>query len=167
MFVLGVQHSDSIFLWNVLYLKVSQDKDYLSLCCILYCSSLFLLQIVVCVSYSPTPILPLPPPSLHWELLVLCTVSQFQCRRLAGDPGLIPGSGRTPGGGNGNPLKYSCLENPMDMGSQRVRHNWTCQACGNLLLFPLVINKYLLESVIKLLNSRFLIKFSVIYVLWT
>ena len=30
------------------------------------------------------------------------------------DPGLIPGSGRSPGGGNGNPLQYSCLENPMD-----------------------------------------------------
>ena len=32
----------------------------------------------------------------------------------AGNPGLIPGSGRSPGGGNGNPLHYSCLENPMD-----------------------------------------------------
>ena len=31
-----------------------------------------------------------------------------------GDPGSIPGSGRTPGAGNGNPLQYSCLENPMD-----------------------------------------------------
>ena len=31
-----------------------------------------------------------------------------------GDKGLIPGSGRSPGGGNGNPLQYSCLENPMD-----------------------------------------------------
>ena len=30
------------------------------------------------------------------------------------DLGLIPGSGRSPGGGNGNPLQYSCLENPMD-----------------------------------------------------
>ena len=29
----------------------------------------------------------------------------------AGDPGLIPGSGRSPGEGNGNPLQYSCLEN--------------------------------------------------------
>ena len=28
--------------------------------------------------------------------------------------GLIPGSGRSPGEGNGNPLQYSCLENPMD-----------------------------------------------------
>ena len=32
------------------------------------------------------------------------------------DMGLIPGSGRSPGGGHGNPLQYSCLENPMDRG---------------------------------------------------
>ena len=32
----------------------------------------------------------------------------------AGDPGSIPGSGRSPGEGNGNLLQYSCLENPMD-----------------------------------------------------
>ena len=32
----------------------------------------------------------------------------------AGDTGSIPGSGRSPGGGNGNPLQYSFLENPMD-----------------------------------------------------
>ena len=31
-----------------------------------------------------------------------------------GDSGSIPGSGRSPGGGNGNPLQYSCLENPTD-----------------------------------------------------
>ena len=31
-----------------------------------------------------------------------------------GDVGSIPGSGRSPGGGNGNPLQYSCLKNPMD-----------------------------------------------------
>ena len=35
----------------------------------------------------------------------------------AGDPGLIPGSGRFPGEGNGKPLQYSCLENPMDRGT--------------------------------------------------
>ena len=34
-----------------------------------------------------------------------------------GDPGLIPGSGRSPGEGNGNPLQCSCLENPMDRGA--------------------------------------------------
>ena len=46
------------------------------------------------------------------------------------DVGLIPGSGRYPGGGHGNPPQYSCLENPMDrgagrlqsIGSQRVGH---------------------------------------------
>ena len=35
----------------------------------------------------------------------------------AGDPGLIPESGRSPGEGKGNPLQYSCLENPMDRGA--------------------------------------------------
>ena len=35
----------------------------------------------------------------------------------AGDLGLIPGSGRSPGEGNGNPFQYSCLENPMDGGA--------------------------------------------------
>ena len=35
----------------------------------------------------------------------------------AGDLGLILGSGRSPGEGNGNPLQYSCLENPMDRGT--------------------------------------------------
>ena len=35
----------------------------------------------------------------------------------AGDPGSIPGSERSPGEGNGNPLQYSCLENPMDGGA--------------------------------------------------
>ena len=35
----------------------------------------------------------------------------------AGDPGLIPGSGRSLGEGNGKPLQYSCLENPMDRGA--------------------------------------------------
>ena len=34
----------------------------------------------------------------------------------AGDAGLIPGSGRSPGKGRGKTLKYSCLENPMDRG---------------------------------------------------
>ena len=37
--------------------------------------------------------------------------------KKAGDLGSIPGLGRTPGEGNGNPLQYSCLENPMDSGA--------------------------------------------------
>ena len=35
----------------------------------------------------------------------------------AEEVGLSPGSGRSPGGGNGNPLQYSCLDNPMDRGA--------------------------------------------------
>ena len=37
----------------------------------------------------------------------------------AGDMGSIPGSRRCPGGGNGNPLQYSCLKYPMDRGTWR------------------------------------------------
>ena len=51
----------------------------------------------------------------------------------AGDLGSIPGLGRSPGVGNGNPLQYSCLENPwteepgrlQSTGSQRVRHDFS------------------------------------------
>ena len=37
----------------------------------------------------------------------------------AGDAGLTPGSGTSPGGGNSNPLRHSCLENPIDRGARR------------------------------------------------
>ena len=53
------------------------------------------------------------------------------CASNVGDLGLIPGSGRSPGEGNSNPLEYSCLEIPwteepgglQSMGSQRVGHD--------------------------------------------
>ena len=41
----------------------------------------------------------------------------LQGLKAAGDLGSIPGSGRSPGEGNGNPLQYSCLGNPMDRGA--------------------------------------------------
>ena len=43
----------------------------------------------------------------------------------AGDTSLIPGSGRSPGEGNGNPPLYSCLENPMDRGTWQVNSPWS------------------------------------------
>ena len=48
----------------------------------------------------------------------------------AGDPGLVPRSGRSPGVGNGNPLQYSCLVNPMDRGAWQatvhgITKSWT------------------------------------------
>ena len=42
----------------------------------------------------------------------------------SGDPALFPGSGRSPGGGNGYPLQCSCLGNPMDRGA------WWATVCG-------------------------------------
>ena len=68
----------------------------------------------------------------------LCSVEGFPCSSVgkesacsAGDPGLIPGLERSAGEGNGNPLLYSCLYNPMDRGAwqatvhgvERVRHD--------------------------------------------
>ena len=58
---------------------------------------------------------------------------EFACN--TGDLGSIPGSGRSPGEENGNPLQHSCLENPMDRGvwraavygAARVRRNWKTQ----------------------------------------
>ena len=57
---------------------------------------------------------------------------------VTGDTGLIPGSGRSSGGGHGNPLQYSCLESPMDRGAgglqsidlQRIGHHWRDLAHG-------------------------------------
>ena len=40
------------------------------------------------------------------------------------DTGLIPGSGRSPGGGHNNPFQYSCLENPMDRGALEGYSPW-------------------------------------------
>ena len=54
--------------------------------------------------YSNIHILGLP--------FIVQSVKNLPCN--AGDLGLIPGSGRPPGEGNGNPLQYSCLENPLD-----------------------------------------------------
>ena len=54
------------------------------------------------------------------------------------DVSSIPRLGRSPGGEHGDPLQYSCLENPMDRGglqstgSQRVRGNWNDLACSHM-----------------------------------
>ena len=47
----------------------------------------------------------------------MCGAEVKESARNVGDLGSIPGSGRSPGEGNGNPLQYSCLENPMDGGA--------------------------------------------------
>ena len=58
----------------------------------------------------------------------------------AGDAGLIPGSGKSPGEGNGNPFQHSCLRNPMDRGA--------CQAIDHVITNSQTwMNMYALQSV--------------------
>ena len=60
---------------------------------------------------------------MYWASLVAQLVKKSACN--AGEPGFIPGSGRSLGEGNGNPLQYSCLKNPMDRGA------WWVQSMGS------------------------------------
>ena len=70
------------------------------------------------IIYSNTSLYPIRPS------LVAQTVKETACS--AGDPGLIPRSGRFPGEGNSNPLQYSCLEKPMNRGAwQAIAHEVT------------------------------------------
>ena len=57
------------------------------------------------------------PSLLFLKLLREITLSGKESACQTGDTDSIPGWGRSPGGGNGNPLQYSCLENPMDRGA--------------------------------------------------
>ena len=69
--------------------------------------------------------------NLYIHMNFPCSLVSKRSACNAEDRGLIPGSGRSPGEGNGNPLQYSCLENPMDRGVwqatvhgvARVRHD--------------------------------------------
>ena len=76
----------------------------------------------------------------------------------AEDVGLIPGSGRSPGEGNGKPLQYSCLENPMDRGASqaavhRVTKSWSDMTehthlhVRNMVLSPLTALLHLIFTV--------------------
>ena len=51
-----------------------------------------------------------------------------QCSLGIGDTCLIPGSGRSPGEGNGYPLQYSCVENPIDRGAWRATAHGVAQS---------------------------------------
>ena len=57
-------------------------------------------------------------------------------KESAGDPGLISGSGKSPGEGNGNPLQYSCLENPMDRGAWQATVHEVTRVGHNLATTP-------------------------------
>ena len=59
---------------------------------------------------------------------------EYACN--AGDLGSIPGLGRSPGGGNDNPLQYSCLENPMDREAQQASVYEVARAGHDLVIKP-------------------------------
>ena len=131
------------FLRILFHYGLSQDMEYSSLCytvgpcclSILYFKSLHLLTLISHSILPPTPFL-LAITSLFSMSVILflfhrqvhlCHILDYKgfpggsevkvsaCN--AGDLGSIPESGRCPGEGNGNPLQYSCLENPMDGGA--------------------------------------------------
>ena len=56
-----------------------------------------------------------------------------------GDPGSIPGSGRSPGEGSGNPFQYSCLENPTDGGAWWATVHGVAKSWGRLSDFTFTI----------------------------
>ena len=82
---------------------------------------------------------------IHYEQITLCKSAHCRSPSIpgflmakkeketacnVGDPGSIPGLGKSPGEGHGNPLQYSCLENPMDRGAwwstvRGVTKSWT------------------------------------------
>ena len=59
-------------------------------------------------------------PSIYYCSVFHCSSVGKESACNAGDLGLIPGLGRSPGEGNGNSLQYYCLENPMDTGAWKV-----------------------------------------------
>ena len=85
----------------------------------------------------------------------------------AEDPGSIPGSGRSPREGNGNPLQYSCLENPTDRGAGQATVHWITELDTTmwliftftwllyLLFSKLPIIDYLVERITRLKKSQF------------
>ena len=66
-----------------------------------------------------------------------------------GDPGSIPGSGRSPGEGNSNPLQYSCLENPMDGGAWQVTVHGVRKSWKQLSDFTFTFKKAVFSIIFK------------------
>ena len=111
------KHSFSVALPLIIFISISADSDY-------PCAGWTVNPSPMTLSSSKT--LPLQL-SLFWPASILPSLWIIPIRLVvkilpatAGDErhvGLIPGSGRSPGGGNGNPLQHSCLENSTDRGA--------------------------------------------------
>ena len=64
----------------------------------------------------------------------------------AGDLGSIPGWGRSPGEGNGNPLQYACLENPMDRGAWQVTVHGVARVRQDVVTEPSIVMSLILSK---------------------
>ena len=112
------KHSFSVALPLIIFISISADSDY-------PCAGWTVNPSPMTLSSSKT--LPLQL-SLFWPASILPSLWIIPIRLVvkilpatAGDErhvGLIPGSGRSPGGGNGNPLQHSCLDNSTDRGAR-------------------------------------------------
>ena len=99
------------------YYSLLQDTEYSSLCCKVSLCCLFILYRSSFVSANPKFLIYPSPICRFCTYTGDLVIKKSTCN--AGDTGLIPGSGRSPGRGNGNLLQYSCLRNPMDRGAWR------------------------------------------------
>ena len=70
-----------------------------------------------------------------------------------GDTGLIPGSGRSPGEGNGNPLQCSCLGNPMDRGAWWATGHWVTQSQTCLSTHACPVNSHSKQRLLDRLSD--------------
>ena len=111
-------------MWVYLHIYVKFDLQNTNLCHLIYTMRYYITIFVVGGYAGPT----LAFPSMKWvyvphtrELPWWLSGKESSCKaREAGDTDSIPGSGISPGGGHGNPLQYSCLENTMDRGVWQV-----------------------------------------------
>ena len=81
-----------------------------------------------------------------------CLVLPFQAS--AGDTGLIPGSGRSPGGGHGNPLQYSCLKNSIDRGAWQATVHGISKSWTQLNTTAIILKSILCPGKYDIQHSR-------------
>ena len=121
----------------------------------------------------------------HWKLLISMVFWRRQYHKLplalslsnlggsvvknlcvnkgdTGDSGLIPGSGRSPAEGNGNPLQYSCLENPMDRGAWQATVHGVAQNRTQLKWLSTAQVKYMFNF-IRSCQTCFQSDYSILY----
>ena len=82
-----------------------------------------------------------------------CVADTEESTSNVGDQGLIPGSRRSPGEGNNNPLQYSCLEDPMDRGAWQGYSPWGCKELDMTEWLTQNQNS-LLKTIMKLLQDN-------------